>query len=208
MILGLIYSVWLTFKATGRIYPVRFFFSNGLMPVRIHRSSNGKIVIRDKVIITSWSGGDAPINIRVGKNAVLEIENEFVIGQGTLLLAATGSKLTIKGKLNSTGSGVTCDTKIMAEQSIEIGHDCIIAWGCCITDSNWHDFADTERILPVRIGDRVWLGHDVTVLAGANVGDGCVVGAKSLLLGKTYKPSTLLVGVPARVVRENVTWSR
>jgi len=54
----------------------------------------------------------------------------------------------------------------------------------------------------------VWIGHDVSILPGAKIGDGCVIGAKSLVTGKEFKPFNLLAGNPARVVREGVTWSR
>ncbi len=96
----------------------------------------------------------------------------------------------------------------MAVKSIEIGYDCIIAWGCCIIDSNWHELSGTNRINSVNIGNSVWIGHDVSILPGAKIGDGCVIGAKSLVLGREYKPYNLLVGNPVRAVREKVTWNR
>lgn len=53
---------------------------------------------------------------------------------------------------------------------------------------------------PVTIGDNVWLGDGVAVLAGALIGDGCVVGANSVVTG-SLPPRTLAVGAPARPVR-------
>ena len=55
---------------------------------------------------------------------------------------------------------------------------------------------------PVRIGHNVWLGDGVAVLAGADIGDGCVVGANSVVMG-VLPARTIAVGAPARVVR---TW--
>ena len=54
---------------------------------------------------------------------------------------------------------------------------------------------------PVRIGDRVWLGDGVAVLAGADIGDGCVIGANSVVTGY-LPPGTIAVGAPARVIRQ------
>jgi acetyltransferase-like isoleucine patch superfamily enzyme len=53
---------------------------------------------------------------------------------------------------------------------------------------------------PVTIGANVWLGDGVAVLAGAEIGDGCVIGANSVVTGKVA-PGTIAVGAPARVVR-------
>ena len=202
------YTIYLTKLATGSFFPLRFVYSGRFIPVKISKAKTGKILIEDKIILESWVQGNDLISISVGENAILKVGGEYVIGQGCLIIASTGAVININGRLDSTGSGITCDTRIMAERSIEIGYDCIIAWGCCITDSNWHELSGTSRCSPVSIGNRVWIGHDVSILPGAKIGDGCVIGAKSLVLGGEYKPFNLLVGNPARVVRENVTWSR
>lgn len=202
------YTMWLTLQATGSFLPLRFVYSGRFIPVKISKARSGKILIGDKIILESWAQGNTPILINVGANAVFEVENELIIGHGTLVLAGAESVIKIRGKLNSTGSGVTCDTRIMAEKSIEIGYDCIIAWGCSITDSNWHELTGAKRCSPVSIGNKVWIGHDVSILPGAEIQDGCVIGAKTLVLGRKYEPSNLLVGNPARVIRENVTWNR
>lgn len=52
----------------------------------------------------------------------------------------------------------------------------------------------------VRIGNNVWLGDGVAVLPGADIGDGCVIGANSVVTG-TIMAGTLAVGSPARPVR-------
>lgn len=202
------YTIYLTKVATGSFYPIRFVYKGRFIPVKISRAKTGKIKIQDKVVLESWGYGNDIVSITIGDDAALNIDGEFTLGQGCLLVATAGAIINIKGKLNSTASGITCNTRIMAEQSIEIGYDCIIAWGCFISDSNWHELSGSERCRPVTIGNLVWIGHDVSVLSGAKIGDGCVVGAKSLVLGKEYQPFNLLAGNPARVVRENITWSR
>ena len=53
---------------------------------------------------------------------------------------------------------------------------------------------------PVRIGNNVWLGDGGAVLAGAAIGDGCVIGANSVVTG-TIPAGSLAIGSPARVVR-------
>ena len=53
---------------------------------------------------------------------------------------------------------------------------------------------------PVVIGDNVWLGEGVAVLAGAKLGDGCVIGANAVV-NSPVPPRMVAVGVPARPVR-------
>jgi len=50
------------------------------------------------------------------------------------------------------------------------------------------------------IGDDVWLGARVLIGAGVTIGDGCVVSANSVVT-RDLPPSSIAVGVPARVVR-------
>jgi acetyltransferase-like isoleucine patch superfamily enzyme len=59
------------------------------------------------------------------------------------------------------------------------------------------------RFAGVDIGDGVWLAFDVTVLPGVQVGDGTVVGVRSVVQ-RSLPGGVLAVGVPARVKRELV----
>ncbi len=97
---------------------------------------------------------------------------------------------------------------ISAVRSVEIGQDVLIASHCFITDHD-HDWLDpfdpaslNRRLLsvPTKIGNRCWLGERVSVLKGATIGDGCVIGAHSVVTG-TIPPFSVALGAPARVVR-------
>ncbi len=96
---------------------------------------------------------------------------------------------------------------------IAIGADCLIASGTLLTNSDMHSILDDatgERINPaadVVLGDRVWLAHEATVLKGATVGDGSVVGHRAVVSG-AVPAASLAVGVPARVVRTGISWDR
>lgn len=54
---------------------------------------------------------------------------------------------------------------------------------------------------PVEIGDDCWIAGNVTVLAGAKIGKGCVIGAGSVVAGN-IPDGTLAYGNPCRVVRK------
>jgi len=67
-----------------------------------------------------------------------------------------------------------------------------------------------ERINPygatIRLGGHVWLGRDAVVTGHVEIGEGAVVGARSLVRGQKVPDHTAVAGTPARVIREGVTW--
>ncbi|MGH8906568.1 MAG: acyltransferase [Egibacteraceae bacterium] len=56
------------------------------------------------------------------------------------------------------------------------------------------------RPAPVEIGVDCWIGMGVCILPGVRIGDGCVVGAGSVVV-KSIDEYSVAVGNPARVVR-------
>lgn len=60
---------------------------------------------------------------------------------------------------------------------------------------------DKEYGKPIRIGSDTWIGGSVTILAGVSIGEGCVIGAGSVVT-KDIPPHSLAFGNPARVQRE------
>jgi maltose O-acetyltransferase len=53
---------------------------------------------------------------------------------------------------------------------------------------------------PITVGDDVWLGSGVIVLAGVNIGDRSTVGAGAVVT-EDVPPDTLALGMPAKVIR-------
>ena len=54
---------------------------------------------------------------------------------------------------------------------------------------------------PVRIGNDVWIGGNVTLLPGITIGNNVVIGAGAVVT-KDIPDNSLALGVPAKVVRE------
>ena len=54
---------------------------------------------------------------------------------------------------------------------------------------------------PVTIGNDVWMGANVVVCPGVTIGDGCVIGAGSVVT-RSIPPRTFAAGNPCRVIRE------
>jgi acetyltransferase-like isoleucine patch superfamily enzyme len=60
---------------------------------------------------------------------------------------------------------------------------------------------------PIVIREHAWIGRRVTLMAGASIGCGSIVGTASVVTGEVAD-FALAVGVPARVIKQHVTWSR
>ena len=69
-----------------------------------------------------------------------------------------------------------------------------------VTDN--HDFADRGvlRCKPVRIGDGVWIGANVTILPGVTMGENAVLAAGAVVT-KDVPANTIVGGNPAKVIR-------
>ncbi|MFZ4215887.1 acyltransferase, partial [Pantoea endophytica] len=55
--------------------------------------------------------------------------------------------------------------------------------------------------------DSVWLGENVTIQKGITIGKNSIIGSRALVT-KTIPPGSLAVGIPAKIIRENVRWQR
>jgi len=86
---------------------------------------------------------------------------------------------------------------------IEIGDGALIGHNTTIATLN-HDFNPNKRQnltpSPVKIGKKVWIGSDCTILPGVTIGDGAIIGAGSVVT-KSIPANTIAVGNPARVIR-------
>ena len=93
---------------------------------------------------------------------------------------------------------------------VEIGAATLVADWVYVTDFD-HRTEDVHAPIkdqgivkaPVRIGPDTWIGTKVTVLRGARVGRGCVLGAHSVVRGDV-PDYAIAVGAPARVVRNRL----
>ena len=93
---------------------------------------------------------------------------------------------------------------------MEIGRDCAKAWNTTIIDTDFHqitypDGAQNPISSPVKIGDKVWIGCNSTILKGVTIGNNSVIGANTLV-NKDVPPNCLVVGNPMRIVKEGIDW--
>ena len=90
---------------------------------------------------------------------------------------------------------------------ITLGADCLLGPDVYITASDYGTAAgipvmrQPKRERDGVIGDDVWLGAKVTVVAWVTIGDGCIVGAGSVVT-RSLPPGTIAAGAPAKPIRD------
>lgn len=58
------------------------------------------------------------------------------------------------------------------------------------------------------LGEHVWLGYQSVVNGNCSIGAHSILALRSVARNSSYPRGVVLAGTPARIVRENVTWSR
>jgi len=138
------------------------------------------------------------------------------------IFETTQGNVKIGNNVHIGGATFICRT------SINIEDDVTMAWGITLYDHNSHSIYWEERkndnhqcyedylnyngnnivnkdwsnvvSKPIHICSKAWIGFGVTILKGVTIGEGAVVGAKSIVT-KDVPAWTIVAGNPARVIR-------
>jgi acetyltransferase-like isoleucine patch superfamily enzyme len=148
-----------------------------------------------------------PRALEVGRGTSLYLGVMFDLGQN--------ARMKIGNFVLMNGARIICDSEIT------IGDHCLISWNVVLMDTHRLPLdpierrAELERVAtrsprrasaetnaqPIHIGPNVWIGFDSCVLPGATIGQGAVVGARSVVT-TDVPPYTVVAGNPARVIRQ------
>ncbi|WP_157969376.1 acyltransferase [Haloplanus rubicundus] len=153
------------------------------------------------------SGASHP---RIGRSKVSTTAGASVSHTGEdLANIGPASILHVEGDFSMGDSYANSHLRLLCGDEISIGDGVAIAWNVELLDDDRHVMRiagePVERSEPIRIEDDVWIGHDVSIQKGVTVRRGSVVASGSVVTSDV-PPNTLAAGVPAEVVREDVTW--
>ena len=210
--------------------PKTLFYNFRYLPFR--QAVHFPIVVRYDAVIRVLGGGKMLIDnelanrrflIRIGFHHVpvcdmgvktyIEINNNGCLVFNGAAHIGHGSKFCVHGKCELGDEfAISSNATIYCYNSIKFGRDCLLGWDVLVMDSDSHTIYDKNGKVfntskPITIGDKVWLCYGSTVLKGASVPKNCVVGAKSLVTGTNFLPNTLIVGSPAKSIKEIQSWN-
>lgn len=116
-----------------------------------------------------------------------------------------GKGLLIKGDSESVklSLAVSSGCFFAAGNGIEIGEGTIWSHNVVMTTGG-HDFKDfsvDDTPWPIKIGRKCWIGANVTILPGVELGDSTIVGANSVVTKSFPEGGVVIAGVPARVIK-------
>ncbi len=80
-----------------------------------------------------------------------------------------------------------------------------------IIDTDFHRIIDStlkNNIIceSINIGNHVWIGCNVTILKGVNIGDNSIIAAGSIV-NKDVPKNCLAGGNPARIIKKDISWN-
>ena len=176
--------------------------------ISIHRSS-----ILLKTCIFRFDGKDKNNRVTVGRDSMLGCFFIFESDEGSVSVG--------------DNTYISSGTSLISRNNIKIGNYVTIAWGCTMYDHNSHslDYRERQKDIqrqnddytngrnfiaskdwnvvkskPITICDNVWIGFDSVILAGVTVGEGAIVGARSVVR-QDVEPWTVVAGNPAVVIK-------
>jgi len=150
-----------------------------------------------------------------------ELDEGVRMGEGSSAYLGTMFDIGTHGSVRIGSFTLVNGAWFICDRGIEVGDYTFISWNVLLMDSYRvsHDPAVrredllrvphrrprtpqfSEAVRPLAIGSNVWIGFDVCVLPGVRIGDGSIIGARSVV-ADDVPPYCIAAGNPARVLRQ------
>ena len=185
----------------------------------------------DRRVPHDWYDGEVPACVDVHDEAYLESSFSFMacrcerpgsiqIARGAHVYSSTIFDLGERAQVQIGECSMLNGVRLICESRICIGAYATISWGVVFMDcyrlpsdpvarrplllaaGHSHTIVDPRELArPITLHDNVWIGFDVCVLPGVTIGEGAVVGARSVV-AQDVPAYTVAAGNPARPIRE------
>lgn len=135
---------------------------------------------------------------------------------GDNVVIGRNSRIECTGGLQYIGCGIKIgnrstfgnDCQFGAAGGIDIGDD-VVAGQYIRFHSENHNFDDMSKLIReqgvthkgIKIGNNCWIGAGTIFLDGAELGDGCVVGANAVVT-KKFSDNVVIAGIPAIQIKK------
>ena len=149
-----------------------------------------------------------------------ECERAVEIGRGASTYLGTMFDVGPRGRVTLGEFALVHGARIICDSEVFIGDHALISWNVVLMDTHRlsHDpqlrrrelelvptrakrfLSDQAEAKPIRIERNVWIGFDACVFPGVTVGEGSIIGARSVVT-ENVPPFTIVAGNPARIIR-------
>lgn len=191
--------IWIKLARVVRSYGLIGIFRLTIDLINTKIFFSGARIVRRPIYLRGKAGFSFGTQFTLGRNARIEL---FPTGRSQPSLSI-GNNVQINDSVH-----------IAVIQSIEIGDHVLIASRVFISDHGHGNYSSqgipsnpaeppNARQLtsaPVKIGNNVWIGEQVSILPGVSLGSGCVVGANSTVT-KSFPKNTMIAGSPAKIIK-------
>jgi acetyltransferase-like isoleucine patch superfamily enzyme len=124
-------------------------------------------------------------NNRLGPNGRIIRPEEITLGDNIYI--APGFHISARNL--SIGNNILIGPNLLLECDDHTFHN--------VGKTIWSTFLEERNIGFVKIEDDVWIGGNVTILKNVNIGEGCVIGAGSVVT-KSLPPYSICLGIPCK----------
>ena len=194
----------LALRETGVIYPVHLPWSSAIedfiasVPIYLSGGMQNRSIYRAGQIVTVPARAivepfaTLPRNYFIGVGAYSYMHGQFASSP-----TRVGRYCSIAGGSRVLGPAHPVERVSTSPFSYD-DHYVSIAAGFGVPDYATTPYDQTPA--PTTIGNDVWIGEDVLVKGGVEIGHGAVLGARSMVT-KDVPPYAIVVGTPARILR-------
>lgn len=133
-----------------------------------------------------------------------------IIGRGSKILLGDKAMVSIGKNFSCSGN-----LKIISENEIIIGDECMFSWDIQILDTDYHPIKDINNTIinypsAVRICNHVWLGCNVSVFKGVSIAENSIISANSIIKSDCSLPNSIYLDTSSKIipVKKNITWHR
>lgn len=163
----------------------------------------GKLMVGNSFVFgkPQVKGSRKETRLKIEGRAEMIVTDSFDMLAGSYIVVVEGGKLIVHGGFINENVQITCGS------TIEIGKGCAIGRDVVIRSFDGHtiDREDYSISAPIKIGENVWIGQGAQILKGVNIGAGAIVAAGAVV-SKDVPPHSIVGGVPAKVIQENISW--
>lgn len=171
-------------------------------------SFNGKV--KSSMLVYGFPGTKGQSNcqsiISIRRGGKLVVSENVQMAGGTRVVIGKQGVMQVGRHFWCNGDCFfNCTTKI------SIGDDNMYGWNISFNTTDGHHVYENGIQKPMErdivIGNHVWIASHCHISKNTYIADDCVVAQNSLIGKRFEQPKCLIGGMPAKVIKDNFTWS-